>query len=412
MTAPVPGADSAPVSTPESVPEALPDDGLHPDALRPVRPAYGVASLADLLPSVSAVLGVPGAVDVLGLGARLDGVDKIAVLLVDGLGAYQLPLAAPHAPVLADLAAGGRGHAGTLTAGFPSTTPVSLVTLGAGVPPGAHGVLGFTVRRPDGRPLTHIMWGQDPDPSVWQPVPTRMELAAAAGVRVTVVSRPQFEGSGLSLAANRGGVYRGAADGSAVADGVLAALREADGPALVYGYHPDLDHFGHEDGVGSATWREAARGVDRLLDRVVHGLPPRSALLVVADHGQLNVPAESRRDMAAIPELRDGVVGVAGEPRVRYLYAADGARDDVLANWRGIFGDEASVLVREEAIEAGWFGPVPDGHAGRIGDVVVICWGRSVAVASGWEPAKAGQLVAYHGSATAAEMTVPLLIAR
>ncbi|GIF05740.1 alkaline phosphatase family protein [Actinoplanes siamensis] len=388
------------------------EDGLHPDALRPVRPAYGTGSLADLLPSVSAVLGVPGAADVLGLRDRLDGVDKVAVLLVDGLGAYQMPLAARHAPVLADLAAGGRGHAGTLTSGFPSTTPVSLVTLGAGVPPGAHGVLGFTVRRPDGRPLTHIFWGDDPDPRAWQPVPTRMELAAAAGVRVTVVSRPQFEGSGLSLAANRGGVYRGAADGTAVADGVLAALREADGPALVYGYHPDLDHFGHEDGIGSPTWRQAAREVDKLLDRVLHGLPPRSALLVVADHGQLNVPIEGRRDIAAIPELRDGLTGVTGEPRVRYLYAEDGARDDVVANWRGVFGAEATVLTREEAIDQGWFGPVPAGHADRIGDVVVLCWGRAVAVASGWEPAKAGQLVAYHGSATAAEMTVPLLIAR
>nr|WP_239082242.1 nucleotide pyrophosphatase/phosphodiesterase family protein [Actinoplanes teichomyceticus] len=385
---------------------------MHPDALRPVPPAYGSASLADLLPSVNAVLGVPGATDVLGLGARLDGVDRIAVLLVDGLGAYQLPLAAPHAPVLADLAAGGRGHAGTLTAAFPSTTPVSLVTLGAGVAPGAHGVLGFTVRRPDGRPLTHIAWDDDPDPRTWQPVPTRMEVAAAAGVRVTVVSRPQFEGTGLSLAANRGGVYRGAADGMAVVGRMLAALREADGPALVYGYHPDLDHFGHEDGVGSPTWRDAARGVDRMLDRLVHGLPPRSALLVVADHGQLNVPWDGRRDMAEIPELREGVVGVTGEPRVRYLYAAHGALGDVLANWRGVFGAEASVVTREEATETGWFGPVPAGHAGRIGDVVVICWGRAVSVASGWEPPNVGRLVAYHGSATAAEMTVPLLIAR
>ncbi|WP_203824071.1 alkaline phosphatase family protein [Actinoplanes palleronii] len=416
MTAasPSPSPAGGPVPSPSSASGSVsfPDDRLHPDAFHRVHPAYGAGSLADLLPSASAVLGVPGAADVLGLGARLGGVDKIAVLLVDGLGAYQLPVAAPHAPVLADLASGGRGHAGTLTAGFPSTTPVSLVTLGAGVPPGAHGVLGFTVRRPDGRPLTHISWGDDPDPREWQPVPTRLELAAAAGVRTTVVSRPQFEGSGLSLAANRGGTYRGAADGAAVADGMLAALREADGRALVYGYHPDLDHFGHEDGVDSESWREAARGVDKLLDRVVHGLPPRSALLVVADHGQLNVPLEGRRDMAEIAELRDGVIGVAGEPRVRYLYAEDGARDDVLANWRGVFGDEASVLTREDAIDAGWFGPVPAGHADRIGDVVVICWGRTISVASGWEPVKAGQLVAYHGSATAAEMTVPLLIAR
>ncbi|MEU4424638.1 nucleotide pyrophosphatase/phosphodiesterase family protein [Actinoplanes sp. NPDC024001] len=391
---------------------SMPEDGLHPDALRILPPAYGSGSLADLLPSVCAVLGVPGAVDVLGLGARLDGIDRIGVLLVDGLGAYQLPLAAPHAPVLADLAAGGRGHAGTLTAGFPSTTPVSLVTLGTGVPPGAHGILGFTVRRPDGQVLTHIYWGDDPDPRLWQPVPTWMETASAAGVRVTVVSRPAFEGSGLSLAANRGGAYHGAGDGPAVAAGMLAALREAPGPALVYGYHPDLDHFGHEDGVGSETWRRAARGVDRLLDEVVHNLPPGAALLVVADHGQLNIPDGGRYDMADIPALRDGVVAVAGEPRARYLYAADGALDSVLANWRGVFGADARVMTRDEAISEGWYGPVPPAHADRIGDVVVICQGRAVAVASGWEPDKAGRLVAYHGSVTAAEMTVPLLIVR
>ncbi|MFC7532695.1 alkaline phosphatase family protein [Actinoplanes sp. GCM10030250] len=389
-----------------------PEDGLHPDALRVLPPAYGSGSLADLLPSVCAVLGVPGAEDVLGLGARLDGVRKVGVLLVDGLGAYQLPLAAPHAPVLADLAAGGRGHAGTLTAGFPSTTPVSLVTLGAGVPPGAHGILGFTVRRPDGRTLTHISWGDDPDPRQWQPVPTRMETAAAAGVQVTVVSRPAFEGSGLSLAANRGAAYHGAGDGPAVAAGMAAALRSATGPALVYGYHPDLDHFGHEDGVGSPAWREAARGVDDLLDRLVHDLPADAALLVVADHGQLNIPETGRYDMAAIPELSDGVIGVAGEPRVRYLYTADGALDSVLANWRGVFGADARVLSRDEAIAEGWYGTVAPAHANRIGDVVVMCQGRAVSVASGWEPDKAGRLVAYHGSATAAEMTVPLLIIR
>jgi hypothetical protein len=109
-----------------------------------VRPAYGTGSLADLLPSVSAVLGVPGAVDVLGLGDTLGDVDRIAVLLVDGLGAYQQEEVTRHAPVLADL------NARTLTSGFPSTTPVSLATLGTGTAPGTHGILGFTVRKPDG----------------------------------------------------------------------------------------------------------------------------------------------------------------------------------------------------------------------------------------------------------------------
>jgi hypothetical protein len=35
-----------------------------------------------------------------------------------------------------------------------------------------------------------------------------------------------------------------------------------------------------------------------------------------------------------------------------------------------------------------------------------------VVLASGWEPPSVARLVGFHGSATAAEMTVPLLIAR
>ncbi|WP_127501563.1 nucleotide pyrophosphatase/phosphodiesterase family protein [Actinoplanes solisilvae] len=383
----------------------VPDDHLPDVAFQPVRPAYGVGSLADVLPSVSAVLGVPGAPDVLGLRDQLDGVDRVAVLLVDGLGAHQLPMVTAHAPIVGELASR------TLTSGFPSTTPVSLVTLGTGATPGEHGVLGFTVRRPDGRVLNHIQWKHDPDPALWQPVPTCFQVAAAAGVASTVVSKPEFEGSGLTVSAYRGAGYLAAGGSSdSLADRMLSAL--AAGPGLVYGYFADLDNYGHGHGVGSAAWGDAAREVGWLLDRLVHGLPPRSALLVTADHGQINIPAAARFDMADIPALGEGIVGVTGEPRVRYLYTVPGALDDVVATWRGVFGASAWVLTRDEAIDGGWFGPVPADHRDRIGEVTVICQGRAIALAGGWEPPTVGRLIAYHASVTAAEMEIPLLVAR
>jgi hypothetical protein len=307
-----------------------------------------------------------------------------------------------------------------------------------------HGVLGFTVRRPDGRVLSHIFWSDDPDPMEWQPVPTRFASAAAAGVAVTTITRPEFEGSGLTVSANRGGTFVGAADADTLADSMLRALggrdgpmpgrgdtralgggggpmpghgnRRAlgggDGPALVYGYHPDLDHAGHLAGVDSEAWRDAARGVDRLLDRLLGGLPPDAALLVTADHGQVNIPYAQRFDLGVDPVLKDGVIGVAGEPRVRYLYPAAGARDDVMAAYRSVLGSSAWVLTRDEAIEGGWFGPVPAEHRDRIGEIVVICLDRTVVLASGWEPPAVASLIGYHGSVTAAEMTIPLLIGR
>jgi hypothetical protein len=372
-----------------------PDDGLPEAVFEQTSPAYGKSSLADLMPSVAAVLGVPGATDVLGLREPLDGVDRVAVLLVDGMGWHNLPLMAPHAPGL------GRLAARTLTSGFPSTTPVSLVTLGTGVAPGEHGVLGFTARMPDGRILNHIRWGDDPPPAGWQPVPTWFERAAAAGVATTQVTRPEFEGTGLTVAAYRGAAFRGAVTLEQTAAGILEALRA--GPGIVYGYHADLDKAGHETGVGSPGWVSAARDVDRLVGLLVSDLPPRSALLITADHGQLNVPASGRLDISDIP----GIEAVSGEPRVRYLHVAPGAVEDVLSAARSLFGSSARVLSRSEAIGTGLYGTVA--HPERLGDVVIVCRERVVALASAFEPPVIGRLVAYHGSVTAAEMTIPLL---
>ncbi len=52
---------------------------------------------------------------------------------------------------------------------------------------------------------------------------------------------------------------------------------------------------------------------------------------------------------------------------------------------------------------------MPPSHAARIGDVVVIGLDRTIVLASGHEPPAVARLVAYHGSVTAAEMTIPLL---
>src|SRR5690606_14300755 len=137
-----------------------------------------------------------------------------------------------------------------------------------------------------------------------------------------------------------------------------------------------------------------------------------AALVVTADHGQINVPAGSRTDLDADPQLRVGVDAVAGEARVRYLHTAPGARDDVIATWRSVLGENAVVLPREQAVAEGWFGPIPEEHVQRVGDVVVICTGDHVVLATATDPPPVAAFAGFHGSATPAEMYVPLLIGR
>lgn len=368
-----------------------------------------VRGLVDVLPSVMSLVGVPGTSDRLRLRERLGDVDRIAVLLVDGLGYHLLRDAAPQAPLLADVVAGRAGVLDELGSPFPSTTPTSLVTLGTGALPGAHGIVGFTVNVPDtDRLLTHIVWGDDPDPAVWQPVPTLFQRAAAAGVRTTVVARSAFEGSGLTRAAYDGAAFVGADRSEDLARAIVEQL--AAGPGLVYGYHPTLDTEAHLHGIDSPEWRRAAASVDRLITRVAEGLPPGAALVVTADHGGLDVPADARIDAGTDPRLLAGVRVLAGEPRVRYVHTLPGAAEDVRAAWQSVLGEAAHVLRRDEAIGAGLFGPVPPEHLQRIGDLVVVCRERFVVLASGFDPDMVAKLVAFHGSTAPVETAVPLVL--
>lgn len=367
--------------------------------------------ITEILPSAFARLGVPGCADTLDLAARIGGARRIAVLLVDGLGYHLLPRAAGSAPLLADVLDGRVGQLSELTCTLPSTTPTSLVSLGTGAAPGAHGVLGFTLNVPGTeRVLTHIYWRDDPDPEQWQPVPTTFQRAGDAGVASTVVLPAMFEGSGLTVAAYRGARFIGMSRREDAVAGMLAAL--ADGPGLVYGYTARLDAAAHAHGIASAKWAAAAAGVGRLIERLVAGLPDDAALLVSADHGGLDVPAGARVDLAEDPRLSAGLRVVAGEPRFRHLHTEAGAAGDVAAAWHAVLAERADVRTRDDAVAAGLFGPVADAHLARIGDVVVVARDDTAVLAGGYEPPEVAALIGFHGAATPAETAIPLLSLR
>jgi Type I phosphodiesterase / nucleotide pyrophosphatase len=370
-------------------------------------------SICDVLPATAALLGVPDAVDRLGLAELAGQVDRVLVMLVDGLGWHLLPELADDAPLLASTLAGSVGRLSQLVCTFPSTTPTSLVSLGTGAQPGEHGILGFTVNIPGtDRVLTHIQWRDDPPHSQWQPLPTWFERLQRAGVSARVVLPESFIGSGLTVAAYGGAQFLPMHPNEGYSQQLAQRLTDElhVAPGLVYGYIADLDNAAHVFGVGSPQWHEAAAGIDALLTRLVEALPVNAALLVTADHGGLNVAADARVDLDRDPRLGDGVRVVAGEPRVRYLHTEPGAAADVQAAWTEVTAGWAQVYSREQAVATGMFGPVSPAHLARIGDVVVVCTGDAAVLATGHEPAEMARLVGFHGAGSDVEMAIPLIV--
>jgi type I phosphodiesterase/nucleotide pyrophosphatase len=361
-------------------------------------PEYGVRSLAD----------------VLGADTLLEPARATALLLVDGLGSELLRAHPGDAPFLSAMA-----DAGPLTVGFPSSTAISLASLGTGLPPGAHGLLGTSLRLTDEVLLDTLRWAEhgtqgkvdlrEPfPPETVQPEDTVFQRAAAAGVAVTVVSKPEFAGSGLTRATLRGGEFTGTHAFGDLAAGIVTAL---DGPGrrLVYGYHADLDAMGHVHGPGSLAWRVQLRQVDRLVETVVSLLPPDTRLVVTGDHGMVTM--DHTFDADTDPALRAGVRGLSGEPRARHAHAEPGAAADVLAAWQGVLGDAAWTVSREQAVDEGWFGALSPRYADRIGDVIAAATGTSGVIRSKAE-AFLSRMPGQHGSLTSAEQLVPLLVAR
>jgi Type I phosphodiesterase / nucleotide pyrophosphatase len=366
-------------------------------------------SICDVLPAAAALLGAPGAVDGLGLTEAVDATDRVAVVLVDGLGWHLLPELAASAPLLASVLAGEVGRLTELACTFPSTTPSSLVSLGTGARPGEHGILGFTLNVPGtDRVLTHVVWRDDPPHAEWQPLPTWFGRLRRSGIAARAVLPAAFMGSGLTDAAYRGAQFRPTRPTDDYAAELADELNAA--PGLVYGYTAELDTAAHVAGIGSQSWHAAGARVDALLARLVEALPPGAVLLVTADHGGLNVPPEARVDLDADPRLGEGVRVVAGEPRVRYLHTEPGAAADVRAAWGEALDGRAQVYSREQAVATGMFGPVKPAHLARIGDVVVVCTGDAAVLATGHEPPETARLIGFHGAATPAEMAIPLIV--
>lgn len=353
-------------------------------------------------------MGVPGFESRIPLPYDVAGA---CVLLIDGLGAELLDTYAADAPVLA----GMRGQ--TLQVGFPSTTAAGLAAVGTGCRSGEHGIVGMSFRLPDVGVINALRWRPHPwgedlrdeaTPEAVQPMPTVFERAASTGVAVSVISGAQFSGSGLTRAVLRGGRYVGVHALGDLAATIRAAVRDG---GFCYGYHADLDLVGHLHGPGSAAWRMELKQVDRLVESVVETLPRGGLLAVVADHGMVSLDYADVVDADSTASLHDGVEAIGGEVRARHVYTRAGTVDDVLATWRGVLGDRAWVVTRDEGIAGGWFGDrVSDAARFRIGDVVVAARGSAGVLRRGVEPVESS-LVGQHGSLTDAEQKIPLLLA-
>jgi len=386
-------------------------DGHLTNVSRPRAPAYGTCSLAELLPAaLAAVLGraVPSP------QLRIPSCGKIVVLLVDGLGHST---ALRYARSLPRLHAGLRGH---VSSAFPCSTSVCLATLGTGAPPGTHGFLGFNARVRERKELfNYLSWAsqehidepltEDIPPEVLQPRATVFERAERQGVATVMAGPSALADTPYTRAIFRGAQYAGADEHTSLGDTILNALARLDGPALVYGYHPDLDRIGHEEGLQAPAYLDELGRIDALVGRLADALAPDETLVVVADHGMVELRPKEVYELADHAGLEQEVELLGGEARARHVYTEPGAAQRVATRWRDFWRERMWVGSREQAVAFGLFGTVVPEHAERIGDVVAIAAGP-VGIVDSRVLAAEARMRGHHGALSHEERLVPIAV--
>jgi hypothetical protein len=365
----------------------------------PVAPSYGPGNLTGVVAALMAHRSerpdwVPPA-------ARQ--AEQIVLLVLDGLGWQQLCDRPQLAPVMSAM------QGGPITSVSPSTTACALTSLVVGAAPAVHGIVGYrvAVEGPSGPEVLNVLkWKTSSgdarpfvDPATFQRMPP------FNGKPVPVVSKAGFAGTGFTDAHQRGARQIGWFEASALAVDVRAVV--AEGEPFVYTYYDGVDRTAHVYGF-DAHYDAELVAADRLVGDLLDALPSTVAVVVTADHGQVEVgPRLIELDRA----VTEHVKMQSGEPRFRWLHCASDAPEapDRLADLcRDRYGDRAWVATYEEVSRAGWLGgPVDEELRSRLGDVALVPF----APVAFMEPGEAAdsRLVCRHGSLTAAEMYVPLV---
>jgi len=361
-------------------------------APQPLLPDYGGACITNVVRALTTDGPPPPWLPEPAVGAA-----QVVLLVLDGLGWEQLRERPRVAPILAAMAGGA------ITSVAPTTTAVALTSITTGLTPAEHEVLGYRVRVPGGEVLNVLRWRTPSGDARQQVLPSEFQTHPVFGGTATaVVTRAEFAATGFTLAHLAGARMHGWRMASSLT--VEAGRLLSAGEPFVYAYYDGIDKVAHEHGFGDFYDAEL-RAADRLVGDLASVLPRGAALVVTADHGQVEVGDASL--MLGATLLDDSVL-VSGEGRFRWLHARPGCAARLAAAAEAEFGHLAWIKTVDQLEEEGWFGGrlSPAGRS-RLGDVALIPH-QPVAFT---DPRDTGELAlrCRHGSATPAEMLVPLV---
>ncbi|MCA9836851.1 MAG: alkaline phosphatase family protein [Trueperaceae bacterium] len=405
---------------------------LFPDSF--VLPQYDGYSLANLPATLGKLLDAPEgwaqpALDASLLKALPAKSKRVMLMVLDGVAwsRLQAQLETNDAG-FAELFSRYGLDAQPITSVAPSTTCVATTVLtGNGAMAAETGMMGYQYLLaelglvanmlfwfPAGQPKAANgsleAWGIKPEAFI--PTPSAAQVLAGSSIPLRVIMPAQYSYSPLSRMQMRGSEIDGYHNATDMFQKMQGWLDDTvNQKASSYVYYADFDTLSHRDGsdaaIWSALWEEFVFQFARFLRHVQHA--DDTLLVITADHGHLPCTLRHRFHLEDYPDLGKMLnLLPAGEARHLYLYARQGAKDELLAYSKQVFAEQFVVLDAQEALSQGLYGPAQKLHpeaSRRLGDVILLSRGKNYF----WEKDSKRELKGKHGGLEPDEMLVPLI---
>ncbi|MEM2123311.1 MAG: alkaline phosphatase family protein [Candidatus Bathyarchaeia archaeon] len=358
-----------------------------------VKPDYAGLNLSNMKPTILEILGI-GSLESKPLHelepfkGSLGEVfvpkpRRLIILLVDSLN---LSLLSSIIASFEKEESQGKVLKGLVTSTFPSVTPTALMTLYTGLPPLAHGVLGFEFYLEEaGRIINPFKLSSERAllRDVFGSSATLFEEAAKHGVDLRAFMPREY----AYAPATRRMLGKVKVIGYGSLDDVSSLILGTRNIELYYIYYSRLDEILHEEGPGSHKIEVVIHEVKTLIHAL---LKEGFGVLLLSDHSFVKV---------------DGRVGIkAGKAKTasnggRVIYIYDGDSTFEVDGERGF-----KSFTRDQLIRDGWLGRGE--YHERIGETTLVARGGNFLTCEGKD---SGDKTT-HGGFLAEEMAAPLAL--
>jgi len=385
-----------------------------------IKPSYCKASICEIAGTILKLFNIKSSFRFLSEDvfdySVIGEVEKLLLIILDSLG-YTFSLSFKDVYEKAKFST-------ILTSTAPSTTSTAIASIFYGLTPLEHGILGYHMYlerlgtvvnilkfTPILNPSRDSLLDYGVSYETLIPHETLFQILVENGVKTVKLLPENLTESSYTNLTSKGAEKKGYVTLADMFAKILEEIKDEE-PKLIVAYWWGLDTIQHLYGTQS---REASIEFSTFMyllnELVLNDIDSsKCRVILTSDHGQINVNSMIHLDQ--IEEVVDSLlVPPAGESRFFTLFLRN--KEAITKLFKERFSKETIVFDRDEVIKYGILGL--DGNSKfikRVGDILVVCK-EDVAFLYKLRREsndKIEKLKALHGSLTAEEMLVPLLI--